>query len=196
MRMLSTVAALLAVATLCSGDTLAADRNWIVQAGGGSATPSQQSGLESGSGAFIAVLHEARPWLAVGAEAHWLGWAAGGLVTFPENRVWANRTNAGSIAATCRLQAPVRAGLAPFAVVEAGYARLRSGDLFYDGSAFGLPSGVEPGEVQWGTRMGIGAGLRVVIPRGWPDPEASVRSVTLGLDRQTSFTDIRFALSW
>jgi hypothetical protein len=190
-------AVVLTVSLAASFAVAAPERGWVIQASGGSIEPSSHAGLRSGKGAGLAALYRVQPWFLVGGEfAGWGGMPHRGYMSIPEVRVRADDARAHSLSAVVRVQPPTRVGPAPFALLEAGYTRFRWGDVHYDGSGFGYPSGVERGEVEWGSRMAIGIGLRLVLPGEWPDPEASARAVTLGLERQANFAEYRYSLTW
>lgn len=194
----SLLLAVILAGSLARGSSAAAERGWVVQAGGGSIEPSERSSLRPGTTASLAVAHVTRPWLLIGGEFGWTGTPGAEGASTPEVRVTRDDTRAYSMSAVVRLQVPVRVGPAPFAVFESGFTRLRWGASHYDGSNSGFlyVNGVTPGEVQWGSRAAVGAGLRVVLPGAWPDPEASARAVTLGLQRQANFAEYRYSLVW
>jgi len=198
MRVLPKSATVIFAALLCSGSALGAERGWVVLAGGGSIEPSERSSLRSGTTASLAVAHVTRPWLLIGGEFGWTGTPGVQGASIPEVRVTRDDTRAYAVSAVVRLQVPVRVGPAPFALFESGFTRLRWGAVHYDGSNSGYlyVNGVTPGEVQWGSRMAVGAGLRAVIPGAWPDPEVSARAVTLGLEHQQNFAEYRYSLAW
>lgn len=196
MRRLPLAAALLA-ATLCgSGTALGADARWDLVLGGGPAYLSSASGFTEASGLCVSAVRTVRPWLFVGGAADWNSFTPEGLVTIPEIRTSVGHTRVTALSAVVRVQPDVHAGPAPFAILEAGCARVHFGDVRFDGSGFGYASGVTPGAVEWGARMAAGAGLRLVVPGGWPDLEASARAVTLGLRERLNFTELRAALSY
>jgi hypothetical protein len=196
MRRFSMTAVVIAAALACSGIAFGAERSWIVQAGGGSTNPSQSSRLLSGRIACLAVAHLARPWLLLGGELNWSDVPASRMHSIPEVRVSEDNTRAIALSVTMRVQAPVRAGLAPFGVAETGYSRIRSGDVHVYDLGFGFPGGLTPGRVDWGTRAAIGVGLRAVLPGAWPDPEASIREVSLGMKHRQNFAEMRYSLAW
>ena len=99
MRRLS-IAALLAMAVLGSNSAFGAEREWIVQAGGGVAG-SSGLGIGAGRSASVGIAAPLRPWFLLGARVNLIRYAgADGGTAVPELNVEADPSDAIALAAT------------------------------------------------------------------------------------------------
>lgn len=171
-------------------------RDWNVRAGMGTVNFSGASGLHDGSSVFLGADTPVAPWLFAGAEASSREFTQGAFATIPEMRAFADRSYDVSLAATLRVQPPVRRGLAPFALAEAGPGRTQWGDVHHEDLGFGYPNTVTRGSADWGVRSALGIGLRGALARPLPDFEVSVRRSWLSSDRDRGFVEPRIAVAW
>ena len=174
----------------------AAARDWNVRAGVGAVNFSGAAGLHDGSSVFLGADTPVAPWLFAGAEASSREFTQGAFVTIPEMRAFANRSYDVSLAATLRVQPPVRRGFAPFALAEVGPGRTQWGDVHHEDLGFGYPNSVTRGSADWGVRSALGVGLRGALARPLPDFEVSVRRSWLSGNREQGFVEPRVAVAW
>lgn len=194
MRMASSIVLPALVALAIASPAVA--REWNVRAGMGAVMFSGESAPRGGSSVFVGADTPVAPWLLAGAEASSREFTRGPGVSYPEVRIFQDRSYDISLAATVRVQPPVRRGLVPFALGEAGLGRTQWGDLHVQDLGFGFPGGVTPGVAKWGVRSTLGVGLRGALARPLPDFEVSVRRGWLSGERDYGIVEPRVAVAW
>jgi hypothetical protein len=158
------------VLLLAASSATAGEREWVLQAGAG-LSGAEDYVLVGGRSLSLGLATPVRSWLVVEAKAAWHEFPAGtgttdwnGVFQFDRSRVIAATLNS-------RFQIPVRSGLSPYAVLEAGAGGASLSEVRW---IYELPR-VSPGKSGLVWITGAGLGMRLVLPRAWPDFDASIR---------------------
>jgi hypothetical protein len=176
-----TVTCCLALALGCAPVVAAAGALSSVkfEVGGGWASLGGDEGDRSGGGGFLGASVPLRPWFGLGGELGGYG--------FGEARPWimldsidsSDRATLGTLMATFSVQPPVRTGVSPFLVSQAGVALLRLGEA-REYVPWSPGDYARRGSNDLVFCSAIGVGLQGAWPRPAPGFELSVRSVMLG----------------
>lgn len=194
MRKLAAIAVAIVWLGVWAGSVLGAERPVVLQAGGGALFPSTTDGPFLGRSYFVSVARPLRPWFLLGGEASWYkidssrDWSYWGV---SEISAW----NSVVVAATFRLQVPVRVGPAPFLVASSGAAWSNGGDTTF-WSIGGPFASIYDGPDQTVWTSSVGLGVRAILPGDWPDIEVSARKTSWITTRISSLVEPRLSLSW
>lgn len=185
------------VLLLGAGSAWGADRAWVLRAGGGPLYPSADDGELLGRAFAIEVAKPLRPWFTFGLEAAWLhvdGSSQYGWNTYTQVDPW----NDAVVSARIRLQAPARTGPVPFLEASNGVSMPWGGGREYRNyvgpGSYWSALVPEASGLQWASA--IGAGLRIVLPGTWPDPELGIRRHLWDGGHVDHVVEPRLALSW
>lgn len=183
---------------LAATATAAEPRAWELQAGTG---PSEADVLQLSRGHCwsLGIATPVRPGLWVGAGAEWHEFRSGRGSTMTLEPYVYERSRVVAGLANVRVQAPVRTGLVPYALVECGAGRASLADLRW---TLNDPR-TEPRRAGFVWVAGAGVGLRLALPPGWPELDASLRggvwSSPVPLFRashRTGYTALRLSVAW
>lgn len=175
-----------------------ADRGWVMRVGGGPLYPSGDDGDLLGRAFAVEVAKPLRPWFTLGLEAAWLH--VDGMSWYDWNTyVQVDPWNDAIVTARFRLQAPARVGPVPFVEASSGISMPWGGGAEYGYVVLGPGYWYgtfrpEASGLQWVNS--VGAGLRVVLPGKWPDPEVGVRRHLWDGGKVPRVVEPRIALSW
>lgn len=160
------VIALLMAASLAAAD----DREWVVQAGA-AVCGADDFVLVGGRSIALGVATPVEPWLLVGAEGAWQEFRPG-IGTTESNGVFNyDRSTVISGTLNARFQVPVHSGPSAYSLLEAGIGHASLSELRWVFET----TGISPSRTGAFWITGAGLGLRFVLPRDWPELDASIR---------------------